>query len=153
MASNNVNWHEILMHTAMNIADEFNLNILAEEYVLREISDRIASSLEHIEFKNPNVAKIAGIVTFWIRKLKPFYYDFDDLAKYDKLHPLNELIAVETGLAICSHYKDDYSLESFHLSKRVLKDWLHSLRYHSHSPYSSILVFELLATNEEEHKD
>lgn len=99
------------------------------------------------------LVKIAGIVVFWVRKLKPFYYDFDEAAKSGKLHPLNELIAIQTGLAICSQYKDDCSLlDDIRLSDRVLKDWLHSLRYHSHSPYSSILAFELLTTTDEDLK-
>lgn len=148
MINNNVNWREILMEIAGNISTEFDLNILVEDFVVQEISDRIDNSLNHIEFDNPNVAKIAGIVAFWVRKLKPFHYDFDEMANSGKLHPLNELVAVQTGLAICSLYKDDYSLDNIRLSPRVLKDWLHSLRYHSHSPYSSILAFELLATDD-----
>lgn len=153
MVNKNVNWRKVLAEIAGNIASEFNLNILVEEFVLQEISDRIDTSLSHIEFDNPNVAKIAGIVMFWVRKLKPFHYDFDEMANSGKLHPLNELIAVQTGLAICSQYKDDYSLENIRLSPRILKDWLHSLRYHSHSPYSSILVFELLATTDDQKSE
>lgn len=150
MANNNVNWRDVLVETAGNIATELNLNIVVEEFILQEISDRIDNSLNHIEFEKPNVAKIAGIVMFWVRKLKPFHYDFDEAAKSGKLHPLNELIAIQTGLSICSQYKDDFSLDNFRLSKRILKDWLHSLRYHSHSPYSSLLAFELLSTTDED---
>lgn len=153
MVNNNVDWRKVLVKIAGNISTELNLNILVEDFILQEISDRIDNSLDHIEFENPNVAKIAGIVVFCVRKLKPFYYDFDEAAKSGKLHPLNELIAIQTGLAICSQYKDDCSLlDDIRLSDRVLKDWLHSLRYHSHSPYSSILAFELLTTTDEDLK-
>jgi hypothetical protein len=52
----------------------------------------------------------------------------------------------EAGLSICGSYKDDYSRVEFSLDRRLLLDWLHSLRFHSHSPHSSMFAFELLTT-------
>ena len=144
---NNIDWSKVLCDIAVAISDEIELNIAVEGFILKEIEDRINISLQHLDIKNPNVAKIAGIVMFWIRKLKPFNYAYEETAKGNKLHTLNELIAIHTGLNICSRYKDDYSLENFYLEDRLLIDWLHSLRYHSHSPYSSLFVFELLTSN------
>ncbi len=61
MVNNNVDWRKVLVKIAGNISTELNLNILVEDFILQEISDRIDNSLDHIEFENPNVAKIAGL--------------------------------------------------------------------------------------------
>lgn len=79
-------------------------------------------SLKDMDIEKPNVAKITGIVTFWVRKLKPFSYETEAIAKGNKLHALNELIAIQTGLAICNTYKDDYSLDDFRISNKLLID-------------------------------
>lgn len=149
MICNNVNWGQVLTSQATDIANELGLDIIVESFILEEIKDRIELSLKDMDIEKPNVAKIAGVVTFWVRKLKPFSYASEAIANGNKLHTLNELIAVQTGLAICNTYKDDYSLDDFHLSKRLLIDWLHSLRFHSHSPASTLFVFEILTTNQE----
>jgi hypothetical protein len=142
----NIDWRSVLTGIAADVSTELNLNIIVENYILVEIADRIHISLEYMGIARPNVAKIAGVVAFWVRKLKPFSYAPDETAKSGKFHALNELIGIQAGLAICNSYKDDYSREEFRLSSRLLIDWLHSLRFHSHSPHSSLLAFELLTT-------
>ena len=142
----NIDWRDVLSNIAVDISAEFDLNIMVEEFILKEIDDCINDSLDSMNMKNPNVAKIAGVVAFWVRKLKPFSYTQDEGAKGNKFHALNELIGIQAGLAICNFYKDDYSRTEFHLSNRLLQDWLHSLRFHSHSPHSSLFAFELLTT-------
>jgi hypothetical protein len=148
----NIDWQKILISIAGDISRELDLDIVAENYILDEISDRINNTLTGLHMQKPNVAKIAGVVTFWVRKLKPFSYSPSDMAKGAKLSPLNELIAIQSGLAICYKYNDDYSRSNFKLSKRLLKDWLHTLRFHSHSPHSSLFAFELLTTEDEDNK-
>ena len=74
MASNNVDWRKVLSQATVNVSSRFDLEIFAEDFILREISDRISIFLDHIDYENPNVAKIAGIVAFWVRKLKPFCF-------------------------------------------------------------------------------
>ena len=54
MVNNNVDWRKVLVKIAGNISTELNLNILVEDFILQEISDRIDNSLDHIEFENPN---------------------------------------------------------------------------------------------------
>ena len=142
----NIKWRDVLSNIAVDISTEFDLNIIVENFILEEIEDRIHISLDAMNMEKPNVAKIAGVVAFWVRKLKPFSYTQDEGAKGNKLHTLNELIGIQAGLAICNSYKDDYSRTEFHLSERVLTDWLHSLRFHSHSPHGSLFAFELLTT-------
>jgi len=143
---NNINWRDVLCKIAVDISIALDLKIMVEEFILKEIDDCIHTSLEAMNMEKPNVAKVAGVVAFWVRKLKPFSYIQDEGAKGNKFHALNELIGIQAGLAICNFYKDDYSRAEFHLSDRLLKDWLHSLRFHSHSPHSSLFAFELLTT-------
>jgi hypothetical protein len=143
---NNVDWHKILIQIAIDISTRLDLKIFVEDYILKEIEDRVYDSLRGLHIPRPNVAKIAGVVAFWVRKLKPFSYDADETASGNKFHALNELIAIEAGISICNSYKDDYSRVEFSLDKRLLLDWLHSLRFHSHSPHSSMFAFELLTT-------
>jgi hypothetical protein len=143
---NNVDWQHLLIEIAGTTSAEMNISICVESFILDEISDRIKDSIDNLHIARPNVAKLAGIVAFWVRKLKPFFYDPAETATGGKLTTLNELIAVQAGLAICKTYKDDWSKENFHLSERLLLDWLHSLRFHSHSPHGSLFAFELLTT-------
>ena len=51
MVNNNVDWRKVLVKIAGNISTELNLNILVEDFILQEISDRIDNSLDHIEFE------------------------------------------------------------------------------------------------------
>ncbi|MDR1684966.1 MAG: hypothetical protein LBR82_00735 [Desulfovibrio sp.] len=150
---NNVDWKKLLIEVAGSVSDGMNISICVENFILDEISERIEASLTNLHIERPNVAKIAGIVAFWVRKLKPFFYDPVETATGGKLTTLNEMIAVQSGLTICKTYKDDWSKENFHLSDRLLFDWLHSLRFHSHSPHSSLFAFELLTTDNEETTD
>jgi hypothetical protein len=138
------------MKSAIDVSVEMNMDICVESFILDEISDKIEGSLINLNIDRPNVAKIAGIVAFWVRKLKPFFYDPSETATGGKLTTLNESIAVNAGLAICKSCKDDLTKDEFHISERLYLDWLHSLRFHSHSPHSSLFAFELLTTEEEE---
>jgi hypothetical protein len=143
---NNVNWRNVLTRTAGNISTRLDLDIVVENFILEEIEERVQISLNHMDIPSPNVAKVAGTIVFWVRKLKPFSYAQKETAKRKTLHALNELIAVQAGIATCEAYKDDYSKEGIRIEERLLIDWLHNLRFHSHSPHSSLFAFELLAT-------
>lgn len=90
-----------------------NSEIMAKSFVLQKIEDRINHTLKNMDIGNPNVAKVAGIVMFWVRNLKPFSYAPDAAAKSSKLRPLNEHIGMQAGLAICRTYKDYHSLDNW----------------------------------------
>ena len=57
---------------------------------------------------------------------------------------VNEEAALWLGLAICDQYFDDARAEAFKIAPRVLKDWVASLRYNSHSPHALAISYELL---------
>ncbi|OQY01535.1 MAG: hypothetical protein B6I26_04195 [Desulfobacteraceae bacterium 4572_130] len=90
-------------------------------------------------FKNPNLSKVAGYYSFWIRKLKPFYVRAKRNNNY--ITDLNEIFAILFGLVLISQ---GVKRSIPKLSKKFLNDLVYSLRYHTFSPQSVTLIFELI---------
>lgn len=138
----NIDWFAILHAEAARIEKEAAVKIDISKAVCQEVGRLIADHLAATGLERPNVAKIAGQVAFWIRKLKPLSLS-PDTPNY--LLTLNELAGLRIGLAICNTYKDDQSkAREILLPSRIFRDWVNSFRYHSHSPHSSMISFELL---------
>lgn len=138
----NVDWFRILHEQAAIIEKRHDVRIIIDEAVCLEVGRVVADHLAATGLERPNVAKIAGQVTFWARKLKPLRLA-PDSPNY--LSTLNELAGLLIGLAICNLYKDDCSrTQKIILPPCIFRDWVNSLRYHSHSPHSSMISFELL---------
>lgn len=135
-------WQKILLHAAGKIEQDYHVRLVVDGSILNEISMVIDESIAALGFPNPNVAKIAGEVAFWVRKLKPLSIASDSPNYY---RFSNERAALLIGLAIANLYEDDQGQRrKVWLPSDILRDWITSLRYHSHSPYSSITSFELL---------
>ena len=140
--SGNIRWYDILLDLVEKAEKAFDLKIGIELDIIDEIQVRVQESLDRIDGTAPNAAKNAGIVAFWIRKLKP--PSIHQTSNYSFL-PLNEYIALKVGLAICAKYFDDTRKEKISLNPRILRDWVFSFRYNSHSPHSALISFEMLA--------
>lgn len=140
----NVDWFKILYEITATAEKKFNLSLTIEGEIAKEIEVLVKRNLASIEIQKPNVAKVAGIVAFWIRKLKPIGFASDSK---NKLLTVNEYVSLMVGLSICHKYFDDASRDKFKIHKRILKDWISSFRYHSHSPHSSLTAFEILSTS------
>ena len=138
----NIKWVDILYESATYMESAYALKIGLENEIIQEIQGKIEDSLGRVGVSDPNTAKTAGIVAFWIRKLKPL--SIHPTSEYAFL-PLNEYAALKVGLAICAKYFDDAKKAKFALTPRILRDWIFSLRYNSHSPHSSMISFEMLA--------
>lgn len=138
----NIDWFAILQEEAATIEKQTAVKIDISKPICQEVGRLIGDNLAAIGLQQPNVAKIAGQVAFWVRKLKPLSLSHDSP---NFLLTLNELAGLRIGLAICNTYKDDQSkTETLALPPRIFRDWVNSLRYHSHSPHSSMISFELL---------
>lgn len=138
----NIDWRPILFKAAERIEQAQNVKLIVDEAIVLEAGRLIQDHLNSIGLFQPNVAKIAGQVAFWIRKLKPLSIASDS-PNYFLL--ANERAALAVGLAICNLYKDDCGKPGrIALPARVFSDWVKSFRYHSHSPHSSMTSFELL---------
>lgn len=138
----NINWFAVLYEEAAKIEKEAAVKIDISKPICLEVGRLIEDHLTATGLERPNVAKIAGQVAFWIRKLKPLSLSKDTP---NFLLTLNELAGLRIGLAICNTYKDDQSKpKKIFLPSRIFLDWVNSFRYHSHSPHSSMISFELL---------
>jgi len=145
----NVKWMDLLIEVAAEDEKLFaargaKLVICIQRSITEEVGRRIERSIEMDGIERGNAAKIAGVTAFWIRKLKPLYVE--PSAESSKTYAfINELVSIQVGVAICNRYFSDSGLKGIRVNRRVLKDWLTSLRYHSHSPQSAMIAFELLA--------
>ena len=145
MSYEHIHWKNVLFEIAGELEPRFMLKLNIDSDVVEEMEHHLRRTLSHLSLgTRPNVAKIAGHVSFWIRKLKPISFSEDSP---NKLLVINELVAVLVGGGICARYFDDTSKSSFVLSKRLLYDWSSSLRFNSHSPHSCAITFEMLATS------
>lgn len=138
----NIGWFGLLLDEAAAIEGDFGVKIAVEKAICFEIGRIVKDNLAATGLVHPNVAKIAGQVAFWIRKLKPLHIAADSP---NFLLTVNELAALRIGLAICNTHKDDNSkAHAVSLPPRIFRDWVNSFRYHSHSPHSCMISFELL---------
>ena len=140
---NNINWLEILEKAVSTVEKNLEVKLIIEHLVVEEIKKYILATSNNLETR-PNVAKSAGLVAFWIRKLKPVSHHPDS----EKTNTLvNEVIAIHTGLGICKNYFDDGTKDKpWKYDGRVVTDWANSLRYNSHSPHSSMILFEFIGS-------
>lgn len=147
----NLDWFALAEAAVSSAEKKFGCATFLDAIILAEVVEFTERNLEanYSGFK-PNVAKIAAVFSFWFRKLKPI--SFDPATKAHFL-AINEMVALEIGLGLCERYLDDLSTPGFkgsQISDRLIFDWVHSLRAHSHSPNSTVIAFELVAANARE---
>jgi len=124
---------------------ELQIEIEVDDYILADVIQRWCEEVKKVETVSKNIEfvssfRVAGFLTFWIRKLKPFYiarYNEDNLQKQIYI---NEILALVIGLILL------YGLSS---KKKKINDGafvrlLTSLRYNSMSPMSVSLIYEYL---------
>jgi len=122
--------------------------VTANEYILCECFQKIGES-ERRDFPartmpvgyNISPFKMAGILCFWVRKLKPFSVADDEEAN----RFVNEAIAFFTGVYFIYGYgKDTGKVAPPKIQRSYIHDLIKSLRYNSHSPNSTAFIFESL---------
>jgi hypothetical protein len=124
----------------------FNLSLEVSDLILDEINEQLEKTINRYNISEPNEAKLASSVAFWIRKLKPIHHasDSDEHYKY-----INELCGLLFSMMIYANdnRKNKIDVEKLiDLSKmdRIFIDLIKSYRYNSHSSHSSTIIFELL---------
>lgn len=139
----NIDWLTIFTNAVLSAEKHIGLSLIIHEYVVEEVKHYINRTAKNLNTP-PNVAKAAGLVAFWLRKLKPVSHHPDS---ENTNTCINEYIAIHTGLGICKGYFDDTSKETaWTYDKRIVTDWVKSLRYNSHSPHGSMILFELIGS-------
>jgi hypothetical protein len=161
----NLNWVDILNATATLAENRFNTHLIIDYAIVDEIKPNIEKTLRGFNKEEPNLAKIAGCTTFWIRQLKPVFIDptYHTLLNNspqdrEQYLAINEWIALWTGIAICdvknTPTKDLTSsplLTFSALTDRVFHDWVISLRQNAHSPHGTVVAFELFLASQVRH--
>lgn len=145
MVTQQVKWAPILESACALVEKRNDIVLMIDVDVVAEISIRVAETLKQLNMSTlPNVAKVAGHVAFWIRKLKPLAHAPESR---NKLLTANEVVGVLVGVGICQQYFDDTARSKFRMPDRIMRDWVSSLRNHSHSPHSCAIAFEFLASD------
>ena len=144
MLDKHFNWQEVLSDAATLCERVYQVRLTIDRDILREISEQAEGTLLQLNMSTlPNVAKVAGHVAFWIRKLKPVAHSPDST---HKMLTINEIVGILVGVGICQKYFDDKTRNVFRLPSRIMLDWAMSLRTRSHSPHSCAITFEFLAS-------
>jgi hypothetical protein len=141
-----VDWKSICLKIMDWVERSFQLELSLNDAIFREVRLSTTYSLNQFRLPKPNIAKRAGVFAFWFRKLKPISYA-ENSPNY--FSAINEMIALMAGLAICQTYKDDLINPDFavaNIPRRLLFDWIYSLRRNSYSPHSLTMAFELVAS-------
>lgn len=133
-----VDWYLILKRQADLIEKKFDLKLTIDLVTIDEIDEMAKKTLASFNQNKPSVAKVAGNVAFWIKKLKPLNRASDSSNDY---RVINELAAVLVGAGICNTLGHRSNVE---MSAQMLNDLVSSLRYHSYSPNSVAMIFESL---------
>jgi hypothetical protein len=147
-------WEDRLKAALPKMEAAFNgVSIEIDYKILSETARRI---VEHIHFyDNPNLAKQAGIVVFWIQKLKPYFLQpgFKTNTLNQCFTLLNEHIALWIALSLCKFNVKPANAQNKELEGTIAVEglpmefilrWVKSLRYRPHSRNSLIIAFELL---------
>ena len=137
-----IDWQKVFFDHATWIEEKFNLDLQIDATILNELATGIEGAVTKVyDIEAPNTAKLAGVIVFWIRRLKPVSHAPTSPMKY--LY-VNELLAYIIGFSICKKYYQVNAYQGLHT--RLRHDFIHSLRYHSHSPSSVAILFESLFT-------
>ena len=139
-----INWTAILKDMCDFAEDRFDIQLMVDKDIIKEIEIMVEDTLISFNLDNPNVAKVASVLAFWIRKLKSIFHQADSVNKF---LAINEFVGLIVGLSICKNYFDNSFKEESKIPSRVFTDWVNSFRKNSHSPHSSVISFELLTKN------
>lgn len=141
----NIDWSSILHRVVEHLEASLNVSLVIDDDIVREIQTQADETVKSFKKERPNVAKVAGSVAFWIRKLKPISHHEDCTRKY---LAINELAGLYVGIAICGRYFDNAIRIDFNkINPRVVSDWAISLRRNAHSPHGLVMAFEILASD------
>lgn len=116
----------------------YNATIVCDDAIFREVIQKVSGYLN--EISNPSAYKVSGTMSFWIRKLKPFYFNLQEKSK-NPTNFLNETIAVLHGYNYLRAYKAKEGGTYPNLSSKFLTDLTVQLRYSAFSPSSIAMLF------------
>lgn len=119
------------------------IDIIIDKALFFECVEKIQFYLETIS-DEPSEYKIAGALTFWIRKLKPLSFELSNNQNNPDIY-LNEKIAVIYGYNYIKAVKLQKNSKFIKLSPKFFNDLAVQLRYSSFSPSSIAFLFEAMS--------
>lgn len=141
----NIDWRPIFTAACIHFEKEYKIRLRIDTDILDELELHVEKTLQHYQLTGPNVAKVAGHVCFWLRRLKPIHHHPNSR---NKNTAINEEVALWVALSICADWHDDHSRQPIkQVPMRILKDWVTSLRINAHSPHALAIAFELIASD------
>lgn len=135
-----VDWYAVLQREAGIVEKVLDVELNIDRVTIDEIDEMAEKTLAGFNQDKPSVAKVAGNLVFWIKKLKPLNRHPDSDNDY---RLANELVAILVGVGICNVHFGGTPNE-VKMTARTLNDFAASLRYHSYSPNSVAMIFESL---------
>jgi len=145
LKSSKQNWLSDIAEMAIQKSDTIGISISVDKVVLADVIERWCEEIKKVEAAMGNDMlvspfRVAGFLTFWLRKLKPFKID-----EYKKGHPkkqlfVNEILSIVLGISIVyGALKDKKGITA-----DAFERFLTSLRYNAMSPYAIALIYEYL---------
>lgn len=124
---------------------QYDCKVTGRRYIVDECFVRIFESSRRDfparDFYNISQYKMAGLLCFWIRKLKPFSVP----EKEEANRFVNETIALYSALYLVLGYGINAGERPcLNLDGNYIHDLIVSLRYNSFSPHSTAYLFESL---------
>lgn len=113
---------------------------ILEEAIVRALKSQKTVYEANVVY-NIDSFKMAGLLCFWLRKLKPFRVVSGSTGENKTV---NEAIAFLTGIRLVIGYrsKNGKSPKIPNLTPSFIHNIILSLRYNSHSPNSTAFIFE-----------
>ncbi len=96
--SRNVEWYQVLLREAAIVEKRLGVLLVIDRVTIDEIDEMSEKTLSGFNQNKPSVAKVAGNLVFWIKKLKPISRAGDSENDY---RLINELVAVLVGWLVC----------------------------------------------------
>ena len=136
---------DVFSRPAAIYESHYKCKVIGRTYIIDDCLMQIFKS-ERRDFpaqKDYRISKYkeAGILCFWVRKLKPFSVPTNEEAN----RYVNETIALYSGIyLVMGCNKMDGSESKLNLDGNFIHDLIVSLRYNSFSPHSTAYLFESL---------
>lgn len=113
-----------------------HLGIKVNASIRRDVAKKVGRGLREPK-DSLKLTTAAGLVTFWVSKLKPLSIAEDEGEAY---LPVNEAVALLTGMAIA--YGDEDAIPA--MPDGIISQWINNLRYDVTTPQGVVLMFDLL---------
>ena len=132
-------WEHIIFVTASELEKKRGLKLDFDDAIIRDVVECAADSLAGYGLAQPNAAKIAGHMCYWLCRLRPVRC----LPKGDFNRLVNEELALKACLGMCASYVTPKGTK-ISVDHEIMVDWVASLRNDIDSPNALAISFELL---------